>query len=247
MPVKMKSVFSIRLIKWSLILSGSCMFFVSSRPVSMQEIYIEQYKLVAISEMERSGIPASIKMAQALLESGSGKSELAKNANNHFGIKCKNNWTGGIYYYHDDDRNSEGELIASCFRLYPDALDSYRDHSDFLVNRPRYKELFSLEKTDYVGWAQGLKRCGYATDPNYANLLIKTVKKYNLDNLDYISSSNVQKSETKKDSLVELRVDKPVLPIAPKTATLSIPKSIPKNMIKPSQKSLKKHKRKRRN
>jgi hypothetical protein len=247
MPNKMKLFTSIRLIKWSVILTGSLFLFVSSRPVSMQELYIEQYKWVAIREMERSGIPASIKMAQALLESGSGKSELAKNANNHFGIKCKKDWTGGMYYYRDDDKDKEGNLIESCFRLYPDVLDSYRDHSDFLVNRPRYKELFSLDKTDYISWAQGLKRCGYATDPNYADLLIKTVKKYNLDNLDYIGNSNASVTETKKDSVVEIRVDKPVSPIVTKNAGISIPKSIPKNLVKTTQKSVQKHKRKRRN
>lgn len=156
----------------------------ANKPISLQEKYIEQFKFVAINEMERSGIPASIKMAQALIESQSGQSELAIQANNHFGIKCKNTWTGNIYYYEDDDRDENGQIIASCFRSYSSAMDSYRDHSDFLLNRPRYKELFDLPKDDYKSWAYGLKRCGYATDPIYAERLIKIIQKYNLDLLD---------------------------------------------------------------
>lgn len=109
---------------------------VSARPVSVQEKYIEQFKFLAISEMDRSGIPASIKMAQGLLESMAGRSELAIQANNHFGIKCKNNWNGETYQYEDDDYNASGQLIASCFRSYSSAIDSYKDHSDFLMNRP---------------------------------------------------------------------------------------------------------------
>ncbi|MFZ1256917.1 MAG: glucosaminidase domain-containing protein [Saprospiraceae bacterium] len=158
--------------------------FNSNRPISFQEKYIEQFKFVAINEMQRSGIPASIKMAQGLLESQSGRSELATQANNHFGIKCKSSWTGNNYYHEDDDRDSSGEIIPSCFRSYSSAIDSYKDHSDFLMNRARYKELFNFSKTDYVSWAYGLKRCGYATDPSYAERLIKTIQKYNLDLLD---------------------------------------------------------------
>lgn len=169
---------------------------VSARPVSVQEKYIEQFKFLAISEMDRSGIPASIKMAQGLLESMAGRSELAIQANNHFGIKCKNNWNGETYQYEDDDYNTSGQLIASCFRSYSSAIDSYKDHSDFLMNRPRYKELFNLSKTDYTSWAYGLKRCGYATDPNYAERLIRTIQKYNLDLLDY-------KTELKEELIVE--------------------------------------------
>ncbi len=175
------------------------LILVSARPVSVQEKYIEQYKFLAISEMERSGIPASIKMAQALLESQSGRSELALQANNHFGIKCKNNWNGKTYNYEDDDVDASGQLIASCFRMYPTSIDSYKDHSDFLMNRPRYKELFSLAKTDYVGWAYGLKRCGYATDPNYAERIIRTIQKYNLDLLDVNTELKTEPPIAKQD------------------------------------------------
>ncbi len=164
------------------VIMGSMMM--SSRPISVQERYIEQYKYLAIEEMERTGIPASIKMAQALFESQSGRSELATQANNHFGIKCKNNWSGETYLYKDDDRDSTGNLVFSCFRSYSSVMESYLDHSEFLKNRSRYKELFDLPATDYKAWALGLKRCGYATDPNYSDRLIRTIEKYNLDLLD---------------------------------------------------------------
>ena len=147
MPLLMKSNTPIRPSFWIALLPGIVLCFMSARSVTLQERYIDEYKDVAISEMERTGIPASIKMAQALLESQSGRSELAINANNHFGIKCKNDWTGSSYYYQDDDKNEEGEIIHSCFRSYTTPLESYRDHSEFLLNRPRYKDLFNLPKT----------------------------------------------------------------------------------------------------
>lgn len=162
----------------------SAVCFTATRPVTVQEKYIEQFKWVAINEMERTGIPASIKMAQALHESQSGRSELATQANNHFGIKCKANWTGETYLYIDDDKDTSGNLIHSCFRSYSSAMDSYLDHSDFIKYRPRYKELFDLPANDYKAWAYGLKKCGYATDPNYPERLIKLIEKYNLDLLD---------------------------------------------------------------
>jgi flagellum-specific peptidoglycan hydrolase FlgJ len=225
----------------------SAFSFISTRPISNQEKYIEQYKDVAISEMERTGIPASIKMAQALLESQCGLSELALHANNHFGIKCKNDWTGGSYYYQDDDKNEEGEIIHSCFRLYSSALDSYKDHSDFLVNRSRYKELFSLPKTDYIAWAQGLKKCGYATDPIYSERLIKIIQKYNLDNLDQMSIQAESKDNVVKEEIVmEVRIDQPVDPIMPKHLVISTTKNIPAQFVKLTHKSKQKHKRKKR-
>ena len=137
------------------------------------EEYIEQYKEVAISEMKRSGVPASITLAQGILESESGNGELVKKSNNHFGIKCKNTWAGDSVN-HDDD--AEGE----CFRAYENAADSYRDHSDFLRGNKRYESLFSLDITDYKGWAKGLKKAGYATNPRYPELLMKYIEQYNL-------------------------------------------------------------------
>jgi len=146
--------------------------------------YIETYKDIAILEMHRTGIPASVTMAQALHESNKGQSDLALSANNHFGIKCKKYWKGGTYYHKDDDRNASGILIESCFRAYETAYDSFVDHSNFLKFGDNYQGLFTLSKKDYVGWAYSLKRAGYATDPLYAEKLIKHIQDYDLTALD---------------------------------------------------------------
>ena len=146
--------------------------------------YIDQYKELAVVEMYRSGIPASIKLAQGLLESNYGTSELALNANNHFGIKCKSYWTGQSYYHKDDDTDTRGRIIESCFRAYGNVVDSYADHSNFLTNSPNYQELFNYQITDYYSWARGLKHSGYATDPMYAEKLIKKIEQYNLSQYD---------------------------------------------------------------
>jgi len=143
--------------------------------------YIEQWKAAAMQQQQEYGIPASITMAQALLESGAGQSELALNARNHFGIKCTNEWFGGVYYYDDD---SQGE----CFRLYPDATESFKDHSLFL-QRPRYTTCFEIAIEDYEGWAMRLKECGYATDRMYAQKLIKIIEDYHLDALTLAAAS----------------------------------------------------------
>lgn len=140
---------------------------------SHQEKYIERYAGIAVQEMYRSGIPASITLAQGLLESGYGRSELALKSNNHFGIKCHNNWKGGRVY-HDDDAKGE------CFRKYDTPEESYRDHSDFLRYRDRYKFLFDYKVTDYKSWAYGLKKAGYATDPSYPSKLISLIEDYKL-------------------------------------------------------------------
>ena len=163
----------------------------SNRPIRPEESYVDQFKYMAISEMKRTGIPASIKLAQGLTESMSGRSELALNANNHFGIKCKGDWDGETYQYKDDDINVNGELIHSCFRKYSSPEFSYIDHSDFLVHRTRYKMLFSYDKTDFRSWANGLKACGYATDPTYAEKLIEIINRLDLYNLDVIESPEI--------------------------------------------------------
>ncbi len=137
------------------------------------EEYIAQYKDIAMAEMKRSGVPASVTLAQGILETESGNSELVKKSNNHFGIKCKTNWVGPTVY-HDDDESGE------CFRAYETAEQSYKDHSDFLRNNQRYASLFKLDVNDYVGWAKGLKKAGYATNPQYPNILIRQVELYNL-------------------------------------------------------------------
>lgn len=144
---------------------------------STYQTYIDQYKNIAIREMHRYGIPASITMAQAILESGAGRSDLAINGNNHFGIKC-HGWEGRTIH-HDDD------LRGECFRAYDDPMDSFEDHSLFLVNRAHYRSLFQLDRTDYKGWAHGLKKAGYATSPTYARRLIDIIELYRLNELDY--------------------------------------------------------------
>jgi LysM repeat protein len=141
------------------------------------QAYINKYKDLAISEMNRAGIPASITLAQGMIESDFGRSSLAVQANNHFGIKCHNEWKGPTVQYHDNRRNE-------CFRKYSRPEDSYRDHSDFLRTASRYGFLFDLSPTDYKGWAKGLKRAGYATNPDYANMLIRKIEENSLYYLD---------------------------------------------------------------
>lgn len=150
-----------------------------------QEEYISQYKGWAIAEMKKSGIPASITLAQGILESDCGNSMLAVNGNNHFGIKC-HDWTGETIF-HDDDKNQE------CFRKYKSASESFSDHTYFLVSKSRYQSLFSLKPTDYKAWAKGLKAAGYATDPNYATRLIDIIERLELYQFD---------SDTPKDNSV---------------------------------------------
>ena len=161
---------------------------------SAEDRYIQNYKDIAIAEMHRSGIPASIKLAQGLLESQAGKSPLAVKANNHFGIKCKKTWLGPTYYKKDDDRDHKGKLLESCFRAYDFDHQSYIDHTNFLLHRERYKDLFSYGRQDYVNWAIGLKRCGYATDRKYAQKLIKTIENYNLAQYDLEEAPTFSKS-----------------------------------------------------
>ena len=141
------------------------------------EAYIQKYCNIAMREMNDYGIPASITLAQGILESAAGTSRLAVQANNHFGIKCHNDWSGEKIY-HDDDKRNE------CFRKYERAEESFIDHSQFLKDRPRYSFLFELDKTDYKAWAKGLKQAGYATDPNYPNRLITLIEKYELYKYD---------------------------------------------------------------
>lgn len=145
--------------------------------------YIQRYQVLAIEEMNRSGIPASITMAQGCLESADGNSELSRKSNNHFGIKCKSSWTGKKVYYDDDEKNE-------CFRKYKTVEDSYIDHTNFLMDNPRYSDLFNLPPTDYKGWARGLKKAGYATSKTYAHNLIEIIETHKLHRLDYRENYN---------------------------------------------------------
>lgn len=152
----------------------------SSKKLSVAERvdrYVKTYAEVAQQEMKTYDIPASITLAQGILESGMGNSRLAAQANNHFGIKCHKEWRGKRIY-HDDDEKGE------CFRVYKDPRNSYRDHSLFLTTRSRYDFLFELKKRDYKAWAKGLKKAGYATDPKYPDKLINLIERYRLDRYD---------------------------------------------------------------
>lgn len=155
--------------------------------------YINIYKNIAMTEMQRSGVPASIILAQGIHETDAGTSELVHSSNNHFGIKCKNTWTGQTVS-HDDDARGE------CFRSYASAEDSYRDHSDFLSQSPRYAFLFRLDPEDYASWAYGLKKAGYATNTRYPQILIKLIQDYHLDRYTLIAMGKLPPEEMVADN-----------------------------------------------
>ena len=161
---------------WGILFSFVIVCFASSQKNATHERYISTYSQMAMQQEKKYNIPASIKLAQALLESGGGTSFLATTANNHFGIKC-HEWTGARAY-------KDAEIPNECFRKYSNVADSYEDHSLFLRNRPRYAQLFTLKKDDYKGWAKGLQSTGYATDKGYANKLIDIIERYQLYQFD---------------------------------------------------------------
>jgi LysM repeat protein len=163
-------------------------------PVQSVQDYVNLYKDLAVSEMKRTGIPASITLAQGIIESDCGHSSLAREANNHFGIKCHDDWTGPTVRHNDNKRNE-------CFRKYRKPEESFYDHSDFLKSGSRYNFLFSYSSSDYKAWAHGLKKAGYATNPDYANMLIRSIEENNLWHFDreYTSSNqSLQISDTLK-------------------------------------------------
>ena len=162
----------------------------TQRKIPSYEKYIKTYSALAIEQQKKYKIPASITLAQGLLESGAGQSDLARRSNNHLGIKCHSDWRGGRVY-HDDD------LRGECFRKYKRVEDSYEDHSKFL-KRSRYDRLFQLKITDYKGWARGLQKCGYATDRAYANKLIKVIEDYELYRYDTGKVHKLTRQEKKK-------------------------------------------------
>ncbi|MES2108425.1 MAG: glucosaminidase domain-containing protein [Bacteroidota bacterium] len=184
--------------------------------------YIDRYKDIAIQEMNLYGIPASITLAQGLFESGSGNGDLARYANNHFGVKVSPTWTGKVYYKDDDNHND-------AFRVYDTPEDSFRDHSVFLQKK-NYSHLFELDKNDYKGWAYGLKKGGYATNPKYPQLLIGVIEKYNLDRFDRPEGSEVAKIQRvdkvfttidkKEDKAIKDSIQNP--PVAPVTKFYTI-------------------------
>ncbi|MGI8893357.1 MAG: glucosaminidase domain-containing protein [Bacteroidia bacterium] len=187
-----------------LLLVGTANAFAQPAPYRItRSEYIEKYKDEAIFSMNTYGIPASIKLAQAMLESDNGNSRLAKTANNHFGIKCHKGWTGPSIKIDDDEKNE-------CFRKYKSELDSYNDHSEFLKGRDRYAFLFELDRTDYKAWAHGLKKAGYATNPKYPQLLIKIIEDNDLHDFDRPGGKSVfaRKSKSKsKDTSGDVSID----------------------------------------
>ena len=160
------------------------------------EQYIRQYNAIAVEEMRKFHIPASITLAQGILESAAGQSDLCRKGNNHFGIKC-HEWSGGKVY-HDDDEQQE------CFRAYKNARESYEDHSLFLSTSSRYSQLFRLAQTDYKGWARGLKACGYATNPQYAETLIGLIERYRLYEYDQPSSGSSTTQQFNSSTIQQL-------------------------------------------
>jgi len=175
--------------------------------------YIERFKNIAISSMNKYGIPASITLAQGILESGNGNSDLAKYANNHFGIKCTSDWKGKGYYKDDDKKDD-------CFRVYANPEESYRDHSEFL-KRKRYAFLFELDKDDYKGWARGLKQAGYATNPRYPELLISLIERYQLYQYDK-KEGKVEKIKREDRVLADINKDIPKESIKDKEITAPV-------------------------
>ncbi len=187
--------------------------------------YIEQYKDIAIQEMKRTGIPASITLAQAILESSSGESELAKKSNNHFGIKCKLDWKGETVF-HDDDSKQE------CFRAYPDVNSSFKDHSDFLKTRPNYAPLFQLDPVDDSAWAYGLKKAGYATAFDYPKKLLKVIDDYELSQYNFPELlEEVEAFST--DDTFEVIATPTATPLAGKPDTLIVVKDTSNVVAKP--------------
>ena len=187
--------------------------------------YINKYKGIAISEMNRTGIPASITLAQAIVESASGESNLAKQANNHFGIKCKTEWTGEKMYKDDDMKNE-------CFRVYENADSSFIDHSNFLKYRPYYASLFELDPVDDTAWAYGLKKAGYATEKDYPNILLKVIDMYELSQYNFpelVEEDSLEEANAMKEEITKDTLQKKVTPmqVAPNTLdTISIKKPV---------------------
>ncbi len=182
-----------------------------SQQAEIIQLYIEQYKDLAIAEMKRTGVPASIKLAQGIHETMAGKSELVQKSNNHFGIKCKTGWNGPSVRHTDDARNE-------CFRKYATASESYRDHSNFLKSSSRYASLFELDPTDYEAWAKGLKSAGYATNPVYSQTLVRLIEEYDLQQYSMLALGY----ETEEEDATEVSIV-PLKNAAPTTNESNIP------------------------
>ncbi len=181
--------------------------------------YIAKYSSLAVAEMERTGVPASITLAQALVESGAGRSELAVHANNHFGLKCHEEWDGETYFK-DDDKAKE------CFRAFASAEESYRSHSDFLRGRERYQTLFDLDPTDYKAWAKGLRQAGYATDRRYADKLITLIEDFQLYRFDEAMPAEAETAPAAPDLPQVTRTEVRRIPVASESLTLPMSRKV---------------------
>ncbi len=207
------------------VLLTSLLTFALTFAQQKQEVlnYIQRFKDIAIEEMVRTKIPASITIAQGIVETGSGSSSLAKEANNHFGIKCKEEWKGKKYYHNDD-------LPNECFRVYENARSSYADHSEFLMTRPWYAPLWQFKTTDYKSWAHGLKSAGYATNPQYASMLISMIEEYKLYELDQQGMAMIEN----KDNMMkqgENAVQQPATASVSKVTTTELKKHEPEQVV----------------
>ena len=197
------------------------LFFLMGHVVAQRmtpQQYIETYKDAAIAQMKRLGVPASIILAQGILETESGNSDLVKRSNNHFGIKCKSSWTGQSVRHTDDAPNE-------CFRKYTSAMESYQDHSDYLYNSPRYESLFKLSPTDYKSWAYGLKKAGYATNPQYPQILINNIEKYNLQQYNEPASGD------KMADLASIQVAEPLMEASNATSVQNTPSHVGASVV----------------
>lgn len=211
-------------LKNAFLLLGVCVTMQGFAQTITIEEYINTYKEIAIREMIRTGVPASITLAQGIVETENGNSKLVKKSNNHFGIKCKETWTGPSVS-HDDDAPGE------CFRKYGSAEESYIDHSNFLLTRKHYSFLFKLDPADYKAWAHGLKKAGYATNPRYPEMLIKYIETYNLNEYSLIALGKKKDEEmnmVKQEPAPVLKESTPVIETKPQTETVAVKKEEPK-------------------
>jgi hypothetical protein len=203
--------------KYIYILLFAIMPFSLTAQMQITKAYIQQYKEIAMKEMKRTGIPASITLAQAIVESSSGESNLAKKFNNHFGIKCKTEWKGETTYQDDDSKQE-------CFRVYPNAESSFIDHSNFLKNRPNYASLFELDPVDDTAWAYGLKKAGYATANDYPKKLLKVIDDYELAQYNFPEIANEPDEAPDTDTIVNKVV-------APTSTKLNTDSTLPLNKV----------------
>src|SRR3954454_9583629 len=182
------------------VIASAGVIYGRSQSTSNIQDYINNYKELAISEEIRTGVPAAITLAQGILKTEAGQSDLVKASNNHFGIKCKSDWTGATVYHHDDTKQE-------CFRRYNSAEESYHDHSDFLKSRPNYAFLFKLDPTDYEGWAKGLKKAGYPTSNVYRQMLIKIIVTNHLQDYTLIAIQRQQNGNTQPQLTANISTD----------------------------------------